>query len=173
VQANPSRRRAAAARALALVAVVSLAACGREGSVMLSAGAAPSAIDDLQAAQRVVLTATDLPGYEVHPSPDPNATSAQAAAAFSQCAGGVTLGDEERTASSPGFRRGAETAVSSLAMVARSEAEARAAMARLSRAELAGCLTVLLRAVIERDLRLTITSASTEFLPSATRGTNR
>ena len=55
--------------------------------------------------------------------------------------------------------------MSSLATVAADEAQSRAAMADLSRPELEGCITSLLRAVLERDLGVTVSSATSQLVP--------
>jgi hypothetical protein len=169
------RRWKGTAVAVSLVAAVALVACGSDdGSVSIRSGGGdtPSLADDVAAAQRVVLSAADLPGYRAEPPPEPDATSAQAAAAFQHClgAGNVALGDAERTAQSPGFRKGTATSVSSLATIAADEPIARSAMADLSRPDLEPCVTGLLRVVLERDLRLPVNTASSQLLAAPKAG---
>lgn len=153
---------------VAVLAFVVLAGCAKGSDVTVSTGIAESGSgpSDLLTAQRVVLTTTDLPGYEVDPGAEADAASAQAAADFQQCsgAGAAALGDEERTAQSPGFHRGASTSVSSLATVALDESQSRAAMTDLSRPDLNGCITSLLRSVFERDLKVEVTSANSQIV---------
>ena len=165
-------RRLAVAAALAPLV---LARCGHDGSVSITSGAPAVARTDAGSArgpvtaQRIVLTAADLPGYSVDPGPDPDATSAGAAADFQQCAGAgaAALADENQTAQSPGFRLGTTISISSLATLAVDEATATAAMNDLSRPAMHVCVTGLLRSVLERDVRVPVTSASTELLPGA------
>lgn len=154
-----------------MVATLALVGCGGSDggsfSIRTGSGHAPSLAEDVAAAQRVVLSAADLPGYRAEPPPtEPDATSAQAAATFQQClgAGNVALGSAERTAQSPGFRKGSATSVSSLATIAADEPVARSAMADLSRPDLEPCVTGLLKVVLERDLGLPVNRASSELL---------
>ena len=154
--------------AAGVVALVALTGCGDRPEVALSTDGSRTASvqSDLLTARRVVLTPVDLPGYDVDPGAEPDPATVQAAAGFQRCAGAgvAALGDDERTAQSPGFHRGTSTSVSSLATVAVDEAQARAAMSDLSRPELNGCITDLLRALFERELKVPVTSASTQIL---------
>ena len=152
------------------------AACSRGADVTISVGGGQSnaVAADLLTAQHVVLTASDLPGYSVEPGVEPDTASTQAAANFQQCAGAgaAALGDDQRTAQSPGFRRGTGTSISSLATVALDEVQARAAMEDLSRPELNACITALLRAVLERAGKVPVISAASQILetPGAAKG---
>lgn len=156
---------------VSMVATMVLTGCGSSDdglvSIRTGSGDTPSLSEDVAAAQRVVLSAADLPGYRAQPPPnEPDATSAQAAATFQQClgAGNVALGNAERTAQSPGFRKGSATSVSSLATIAADEPVARSAMADLSRPDLEPCVTGLLKVVLERDLGLPVNRAASELL---------
>ncbi len=152
-------------------------ACSEGGDVTISVGGgrSTSADADLLTAQRVVLTATDLPGYSVEPGLQPDAASAEAAASFQQCAGAgaAALGHDHRTAQSPGFRRGTSTSISSLATLAVDEVQARAAMEDLSRPNMNACVSGLLRAVLEHDRKVPVTSATSQIVetPGVGRGT--
>lgn len=158
---------------MALVVAFALGACSDGAEVTLSTGVADSGpvAHDLAAAQHVVLTAADLPGYSVELPADPDPAVAHAAAGFQQCAGtaAAALGEEQRTAESPGFHLGSSASVSSLATVALDELQSKAAMADLSRPDLAGCITALLRSAFERDSNVSVTSARTEVVPDGVR----
>jgi hypothetical protein len=118
-------------------------------------------------AHRVLVSDADLPGYKATPAVNADASTVQAAGQFQECAGAAArLGDDSRTVQSPGYFKDRVTAVSSLAMVASDEAAARTAMADLSRANLAQCLTALYRNVLGLDL-LPGTVAATDLLPTA------
>lgn len=149
-------------------AVLVLGACGggAPGETRLAAG---STADDRAAAARTLLTARDLGGYEAAtvPEPDTAAVDLQAASTFEACAGAAAALGDDRTAQSPAFFKGRTVMVSSLAVVAPTEAAAEQAMADLGRADLGGCLTVLFRSVLGLDL-FPGTTATTDPLPAGT-----
>lgn len=153
--------------ALAIAAVLVLGACGGSSpdETQLSAG---SSSDDRAAAGRVLLTAGDLSGYEAATVPEPDVTTVdqQAASSFEACAGAAGALDDDSIAQSPAFFRGRTAMVSSLAVVAPSQAAATQAMADLGRADLGGCLTALFRSVLGLDL-LPGTTATTDLLPAS------
>lgn len=159
--------------ASSLLVAALAAGCRRSGDTSVTtagdAGSAssPTSIQtDHAAAQRVLLTATDLPGYDALPAGEAQASSVKGAASFGNCAGAAAaLGDPERTVLSPAFLRGQSNAVSSLAIVAASEGEAETAMASLARADLAGCLAGMFRTVLDLDL-LPGSTAKTEAQPA-------
>jgi hypothetical protein len=140
--------------------------------MLVACGSAPSrpvrVATDLEDAHRVLVSSTDLPGYNATPAADAaEASTVQAAGQFQECAGaGAALGDDNRTVQSPGYFKDRVTAVSSLAVVAADETAARTAMGDLSRANLAQCLTALYRTVLGLDL-LPGTVAATDLLPTA------
>jgi hypothetical protein len=131
------------------------------------AGSSPTAVrTDHAAAERVVLQASDVPGYDALPVLDPQPSSVKGASGFENCAGAAAaLGDPQRSVLSPAFLKGQTTAVSSLVIVAPTETEAQAAMASLGRADTAGCLTSLFRTVLDLD-QLPGTTAKTEAQPT-------
>jgi hypothetical protein len=154
------------AYALAVVALAGACTRGDTTTVTATGAAAASSptavLTDHVAAQRVLVTATDLPGYDALPAGDAQASSMKGAVTFESCAGAAaTLGDPQRTALSPAFMKGSTNAVSSLAIVAANEGDAQTAMASLARADLAGCVTTLFRTVLDLDL-LPGTTAKTE-----------
>ena len=153
------------------VVVLVLGACGsKDGvSVRTQGGAETTAVQaDQASAQRALLTPADLPGFEaVTPAPSPAPATLDAASTFEECAGAAgALGADHRTALSPGYFKGQSTAVSSMAIVAPTESQARKAMKDLSRAELAGCLSNLFRSVLGLDAAPG-TSTTTELVPGS------
>lgn len=136
---------------------------------MTAGGSDPSSTTlqtDHAKAQRVMLQATDLPGYDILPTSDAQPSSMKAASGFESCAGAAAvLGDPERSVLSPAFLKGRTNAVSSLVIVAPSEGDAQSAMASLGKSETAGCLTSLFRTALDLDL-LPGTTANTEAQPN-------
>ncbi|MFP5319723.1 MAG: hypothetical protein ACLGI2_15675 [Acidimicrobiia bacterium] len=149
-------------------ASLALAACGggAPGQTRLAAG---SPADDRAAAARTLLTGRDLGGYEAAPVPEPDAAAVdlQAASTFEACAGAAAALGDDRIAQSPAFFKGRTVMVSSLAVVAPTEAAAAQAMVDLGRADLGGCLTALFRSVLGLDF-LPGTTATTDPLPGGT-----
>jgi hypothetical protein len=163
-------RTLALARAVVCAGAAVLGACGGGGGdaeVRTSAPQGPRSVEqDAATASSVLLTVADLPGYDLLRPGDADSSSLQAASSFESCAGAAAaLGDVDRSALSPAFYKGTSVMVSSLAVVAASEAEARQAMSDLSRKDLAGCLTALFRSVLGLDVAPG-TTAATELLPS-------
>lgn len=151
--------------AVAVAVAALLAACGgaSPGDTRLATGAAA---EDEQVAGRLLLTARDLAGYEAAPVPEPDAGAVDqhAASSFEACAGAAAALSDDRMAQSPAFFKGRTVMVSSLAVVAPTEAAAEQAMGDLGRADLGGCLTSLFRSVLGLDL-LPGTTATTDLLP--------
>lgn len=154
-------------KALVVGALVVLGACGggAQDETQLSAGSASTA---RAAADRMLLTARDLSGFEAADVPEADVTTVdqQAASSFEACAGAAAALDDDRIAQSPAFFRDRTAMVSSLAVVAPSQAAATQAMADLGRADLGGCLTALFRSVLGLDL-LPGTTATTDLLPTS------
>lgn len=145
---------------------VTAAGAGTAEAAARASASSPTAVQsDHAAAQRVLVTSTDLPGYDALPAGDAQASSVKGAATFEACSDGTAaLGDPERTALSPAFMKGQTNAVASLVIVSPSEGDAQTAMASLGRADLAGCLTTLFRTVLDLD-QLPGTTAKTEPEP--------
>lgn len=138
-----------------LIVLGSSACASKDGvSVRTDGGAGTTAVEaDQASAQRALLTPADLPGFEAVTAPtSPAPATLNAASTFEQCAGAAgALGADHRAALSPAYFKGHGTAVSSMAIVAPTESDARRAMKDLSRAELAGCLSNLFRNVLGLD----------------------
>jgi hypothetical protein len=165
------RRQRSAGVLWALVTVLVLGACGsKDGvSVRTDGGAGTTAVQaDQASAQRALLTPGDLPGYEPVPATaSPTQATLNAASTFEECAGAAgSLGADHRTALSPAYFKGTSTAVSSMAIVAPTESQARKAMKDLSRAELAGCLSNLFGSVLGLDAAPG-TTTTTEVVPGS------
>lgn len=159
--------------ASSLLVVALAGACTRSGETTVTSGggtggtgSSSTAVQtDHDLAQRVVLQAADVPGYDALPPGDAQPASVKAASGFENCAGAAAvLGDPQRTVLSPAFLKGQTNAVSSLVIVAGSEGDAEAAMASLAKPELAGCFTSLFRTALDLDL-LPGTTAKTEAQP--------
>jgi hypothetical protein len=160
--------RTAALITAAAVAAALLGACGGASSTSVTADSGKA--EAAAAAQRVVLTATDLPGYNANPPAAIDASGAKAASSFQSCAGAAAaLGDPDRAAASPGFYKAGTTMVASIAVVSPDKAGAEKAMADLSRDDVATCLTTLFKDVLALD-QLPGTTARTERLPTSDGG---
>ena len=151
-----------------LVVALAGGACSKGGGTTVTAGdgagsSSTAVRTDHAAAQRVVLQASDVPGYDAVPVVDPQPSSVKGASGFENCAGAAAaLGDPQRSVLSPAFLKGQTNAVTSLVIVAPTESEAEAAMASLAKADTAGCLTSLFRTVLDLD-QLPGTTAKTEL----------
>ena len=131
---------------------------------------------DKQKAQRIVLTAADLPGYTQDP-PDPSsAGSAEFEAAANACANNspvyVALGTENdpRGATSPDFSKGDTITVSSAVTFTETEDQARTAMADLSAAPFPACFSKAFTAELKKDPTNSNVSVTTTKLPAISAG---
>jgi hypothetical protein len=171
---------------LGLAAILLLGGCGddkdEKGSSAPPTTVAPATTTlsqiqlDKQKAQRIVLTAADLPGYTQDP-PDPSsAGSAEFEAAANACANNspvyVALGTENdpRGATSPDFSKGDTITVSSAVTFTETEDQARTAMADVGAATFPACFSRAFTAEIRRDPTYTNVSVTTTKLPAITAG---
>ena len=157
--------------AAALVAVMLMVACGGDEESSSDTTAAPPItsttlsqvqLDD-QKAQRVVLTAADLPGFTEDP-PEPDDESPEVQAAVYACLNNdpllMQLGEDNdpRGHGAPDFSNGDMTASSSVTF-AETEDQARAAIAALSATSFPTCFSAALTAELRRDGSLTNVSS--------------
>lgn len=131
---------------------VGATACGRKsGNVAVrSQGRSSTSVQlDRASAERVLVTAADLPGFVAGTAPTATDAAAtdqstrNAASSFESCAGTTTLTDGQRVAISPAYFKGNTVAVTSLAVVAPTQKQAQVAMTDLSQADVASCITKL------------------------------
>ena len=126
---------------------------------------------DKQKAQRIVLTATDLPGYAQDP-PDPSADSAEFEAAADACVNNnpliVALGEDTdpRGATSADFSKGETVAVASSVTFGETEDAARAIMADLNATAFPACFSRAFTAELRRDTTNSNVSVTTAKLPA-------
>lgn len=169
---------------LGLVAVMLLAGCGDdEDSSAPATTVAPATTTtlsqaqlDKQKAQRIILTAPDLPGYSQDP-PDPSSdNSPEFEAAANACANNnpvivpLRTENDPRGATSPDFSKGETVTVSSAVSFAETEDQARTALADLNAASFPACFSQATTAELRRDPALTNVSVSTTKLPAITAG---
>ncbi|MGI8810739.1 MAG: hypothetical protein ACR2KK_23410 [Acidimicrobiales bacterium] len=171
--------------AAALVAVMALVACGDDedsSAPATTTTVAPTTSTtlsqiqlDKQKAERIVLTAADVPGFAEEP-PDPDDEGdAETEAAILACLNNdpliLRLGedDDPRGAGSPEFAKG-DDSVSSSVTFAENEDQARAAMTALSASAFPTCFSRALTEGLRRDRTLTNVSATTTRLPALTVG---
>ena len=139
---------------LAVVVTMLLASCGGDGdsssadrdgptTTVAPTSTIPPPAADKARAQRIVLTAADVPGFTAKP-PDPEEDADDTSdEAVAQCAKNNPLvleGDDPRSADSPDFSKGDdEETVSSSATFAETEEAARLFMADIGAPAFAGC----------------------------------
>lgn len=170
--------------ALGLAVVMLLGACGDDGDSASSttttvAPATTTTLSQVQLdkekAQRIVLTATDLPGYTQDP-PDPGGDSAEFEAAADACVNNnpliVALGQDTdpRGATSPDFSKGETVAVSSSVTFGETEDAARSVMADLNAAAFPACFSRAFTAELRRDTTNSNVSVTTTKLPATNVG---
>lgn len=167
----------ARAAALGLAAVLVFGACGGDnGSSAPTTTVTPATTTtlsqvqlDKQKAQRVVLTAADLPGYTQDP-PRPSGDRAEFAAAANACVNNnpviVALGQDTdpRGATSPGFRKGETVTVSSSVTFGETEDAARSVMADLNAASFPACFSRAFTAELRKDTTNSNVSVTTTKL---------
>jgi hypothetical protein len=167
------------AAALGLAAVLAFGACGDDNdSASSTTTVAPATTTTLsqvqldeQKAQRIVLTAADLPGYTQDP-PDPSADSPEFEAAANACVNNnpliVALGTDTdpRGAVSPDFSKGDLTTVTSSVTFGDTEDAARSVMADLNAASFPACFSRAFTAELRKDTTNSNVSATTTKLPA-------
>lgn len=179
------RRRGATMAASLMTVVVVFGACGddkkdKESSSPTTAASTTTTLSQIQLdkakAQRILLTAADLPGYTLSP-PDPSsANSAQFDAAADACVNRnailAALGEDNdpRGAYTEDFEKGDSLTVSSAATLAETEDQARTAVADASVATVPACLARAITAELKTDATLTNVTVTGSKLPTLTVG---
>ncbi len=166
------------AMAVGVVAILLMAGCGddEESSSDTTVTAPPTTLSqvqlDQQKAQRVLLTAADLPGYAIDP-PDPdNENSPEIIADVTACVnndpviGQLLLENDPRGAESPDFSKGDASTASSTVTFAETEDLARAAMTALNATTFPACFSRALSAELRRDASNSAVTVTTTKLPA-------
>lgn len=168
-----------------MVAVLLLGGCGddddKESSTATTVAPATTttlsqAQLDKQKAQRVLLTAPDLPGYSQDP-PDPSSdNSPEFEAAANACVNNnpvivaLRSDNDPRGAVSPDFSKGETVTVSSGVTFAETEDQARTALVEASAASFPACFSRALTAELRKDPTYSNVSVTTTKLPDITAG---
>lgn len=169
----------AKAAAFGLAAVIAFGACGDDndsaGSATTVAPATTTTLSqvqlDEQKAQRIVLAATDLPGYAQDP-PDTSADSAEFEAAADACVNNnpliVALGSDNdpRGATSPDFSKGDLITVTSSVTFGDTEDATRSVMADLNAASFPACFSRAFTTQLRTDTTNSNVSVTTTTLPA-------
>lgn len=167
--------------ALLVLAAMLLVACGDDGGDEASsttvAPTTPTTVSqielDKQKAQRVVLTAADLPGFTQDP-PDAGDQSADLEAAANACVNNdvllVRLGEDSdpRGAKSEDFSRGETQSVTSSVTFGENEDQSRASLTAVGAAAFPGCFSNALATELRKDATFSNVSVSTARLPNLT-----
>lgn len=130
---------------------------------------------DHQKAQRVLLTAADVPGFTTD-APGLADDNSELKAAVNACLNNnpvvVQLGEDTdpRGAGSPDFSKGEDQTVSSSVTFADTEDLARSAVTDLSAATFSGCLSRAVTTELRKDRTLTNVTVTTTKLPALTVG---
>jgi hypothetical protein len=164
---------------LGLAAVMVFGACGDdEDSASSTTTVAPATTTTLSQvqldkakAQRIVLSATDLPGYTQDP-PDPGADSPEFEAAANACVNNnpliVALGTDTdpRGAVSPDFSKGDTVTVTSSVTFGDTEDAARSVMTDLNAASFPACFSRAFTTELRKDTTNSNVSVTTTKLPA-------
>lgn len=162
---------------LGVAAALAFAACGDDGesSAPTTTGATTTTVSQVQLdkakAERVVLTAGDLPGYATDP-PDPSGDSPEFEAAADACVNAnpliVALGQDAdpRGATSPDFSRGDNVRVTSSVTFGASEDAARSVMADLDAASFPACFSQAFTTELRKDASNSNVAVTTTKLPA-------
>jgi hypothetical protein len=165
-------------RVAGMAAAVLFTGCGEGESAAPATTVAPattttlSQVDlDRQKAQRIVLTAADVPGFTADP-PDPvdgsDTLEEQAAPCFNNNRLLVRVGQpsDSRGAASPDFSKGRDIGVGSGVTFAATEDEARSALADIGAASFPACFSKVLSDDLQGAPGVTNVSATTTRLPA-------
>ncbi len=131
---------------------------------------------DRQKAQRVVLTAADVPGFTEDAPKRGGKDNADLEAAANACVDDnpllVRLGedDDPRGAGSPNFRKGDAAGIGNDVTFGENEDEARSAIAALGASTFPGCFSNALATELRKDPTLTNVGVTTAHLPGLTVG---
>lgn len=170
--------------AVGLMSVTLLVACGDgddDESSQSATTVAPTSTTlsqiqlDKQHAQRIVLTAADVPDYTTDPPEPDDELSPEGEAAFNACADNNPLllqdsADDQRGAESADFSKGDTITVGSSATLAETEDQARAAMTVLNGAAFSTCFSRALTEELRRDGTFTNVTVTPSKLPALTVG---
>jgi hypothetical protein len=165
--------------AIGLAAVLAFGACGDDEDSASSTTTAPPATTttlsqiqlDEAKAQRIVLSATDLPGYTQDP-PDSSADSPEFEAAANACVNNnpliVALGTDTdpRGATSPDFSKGDTVTVTSSVTFGDTEDAARSVMTDLNAASFPACFSRAFTTELRKDTTNSNVSVTTTKLPA-------
>lgn len=165
--------------ALGLAAAMLFGACGDDNDSASSTTTVAQATTttlsqaqlDKQKAQRIVLTAGDLPGYTQDP-PDPGTDSPEFEAAANACVNNnpliVALGQDTdpRGAKSPDFSKGETVTVSSSVTFGETEDAARSVMADLNVTTFPACFSRAFTDELRKDTSNSNVTATTTKLPA-------
>jgi hypothetical protein len=163
--------------AFGVAAALLLGACGDDGesSAPTTTEATTTTLSQVQLdkakAQRIVLTATDVPGYSQDP-PDPSPDSPEFEAAANACVKNnpliVALGQDNdpRGATSPDFSKGETVTVSSSVTFGDTEDAARSVMADLNAATFPTCFSQAFTTELRKDTTNSNVSVTTTKLPA-------
>jgi hypothetical protein len=170
---------------LGLAAVLALGGCGddKDSASSTSTTVAPATTTtlsqaqlDKQKAQRIILTATDLPGYSQDP-PDPSSdNSPEFEAAANACVNNnpvivaLRTDNDPRGAVSPDFSKGETASVSSGVTFAETEDKARTALADAGAASFPACFSRAFTAEVRKEPTYSNVSVTTTKLPDITAG---
>jgi hypothetical protein len=170
---------------LGLAAVLVLGGCGddKDSASSTTTTVAPATTTtlsqaqlDKQKAQRIVLTAPDLPGYSQDP-PDPSSdNSPEFNAAANVCVNNnpvivaLRSDNDPRGVASPDFSKGEGVTVSSTVSFAETEDQARTALADVGAASFPACFSKALTAELRKDPTNANVSVTTTKLPDITAG---
>jgi hypothetical protein len=169
----------AKAAVLGLVAVLLFAGCGDDkddNETSTPTTTLSQAQLDKQKAQRINLTAPDLPGYAQDP-PDPSSESSpEFEAAANACANNnpvfvaLATDSDARGATSPDFSKGETVTVSSSVTFAETEDQARTTMTEVGAASFPACFSRAFTAEIRTEPTYSNVSVTTTKLPAITAG---
>ena len=163
--------------AAGIAAAVLLMGCGDDESASPATTVAPATTTtlsqtelDRQKAQRIVLTAADLPGYTAEP-PDPvegsDRLEEEAAPCFNNNRLIVRVGQpSDQRGASADFRKGDGVSVGSAVTFAETEDEARAALTDIGAASFPACFSRVLTADLQGTPGVSNVSATTTRLPA-------
>jgi len=171
--------------AVGLVSVMVLVGCGdgdddessQPGITVAPTSTTLSQIQlDKQKAQRIVLTATDVPDYTTDAPDSSDEISPEGQAAFNTCVNNDPLlialdsDNDPRGALSPDFSKGDTITIGSSATFAETEDQARAAITTLNAASFPACFQRAIAEELRRDGTVTNVTVTTTKLPALTVG---
>lgn len=172
-------RRIGKSVALVVAAVTLVTACNGDGtsSAPTTTSTTLSQVDlDREKAERIVLTAADVPGFTADPPTPDDEEDASFEESLNTCLDDnallLRLGEDadERGASSPDFSRGDEQTVSSAVTLGETEDEANSAMETITAAPFAACFSQAIGDELRKDPTFTNVTVNTTRLPALSGG---